>query len=138
METTKMTTERLVFAALLIASYRGGNVTTIQFEDGSGNCFNYQLDNGPDCWINIKTGEHYIVYLSDGKEKSVTIKSPEQICSITNGNAFVVRPAVHTVRDFEEPETKVVKNGPITMIKHNDKMSNLIDAYYRRKGGENA
>lgn len=41
----KITTARLLEAAILISQMKGKEVTAIQFEDGSGNKFNYQLDS---------------------------------------------------------------------------------------------
>jgi len=42
-------TLRLIQAAAIIAQITGSNVTAIQFEDGSGCKFNYQL-NGSSTW----------------------------------------------------------------------------------------
>lgn len=39
-----MNTKRLIMAAIIISDLMGKEVTAIQFEDGSANKFNYQLN----------------------------------------------------------------------------------------------
>lgn len=42
----KTTTLRLIEAARWISRYENGEITAIQFEDGSGDKFNYQVNGG--------------------------------------------------------------------------------------------
>ena len=53
----KCTTTKLIEAILLLNSLYGnlGEVTAIQFEDGSGNNFNYQMNGSEWKFINIST-----------------------------------------------------------------------------------
>ena len=54
-----MTTIQLLKAAIIIAQLTGKEVTAIQFEDGSGRKFNYQLNGGE--WQFIDFAEQRLV-----------------------------------------------------------------------------